>query len=164
VTTYRRALDIRACVFGTRDHYMTAETEVSLGLLLREMSQHDEARELLSHAYVVLDAKVPNHPYIAMLRQLFGNAPTINLNHLARLALQARHSGEAPPPVFSQGLSALPQAGPPHDAVAALLQAIALRQPLPLADASFPEPLATFVREVLEVARQIDSAAGSEDP
>jgi tetratricopeptide (TPR) repeat protein len=164
IATYNRALNIRSRVFGTRDHYMTAETEASLGMLLLKLDRHEEARELLSHAYEVFCAQVPNHPLMGDLRLLLGEVPEFDPVRLAWDALQSRHSGEAPSVAFFAGLSAMTQAGPPYDAVATIFDAIASKRPLTPVDASLPSSAASFVEQVLEVARQIDSAAGSTSP
>ncbi|MGH7635833.1 MAG: tetratricopeptide repeat protein, partial [Gemmatimonadaceae bacterium] len=65
---FRTALRIRERVFGHRDHYMYAETEFSLAMLLFQRERSDEGLELGSHAVTVLQAQVPDHPILAMLR------------------------------------------------------------------------------------------------
>jgi tetratricopeptide (TPR) repeat protein len=65
---FRTALGIRERVFGNRDHYMYAETEFTLAMLLFQRERPDEAMELIRHAVAVLQAQVPNHPILDMLR------------------------------------------------------------------------------------------------
>lgn len=64
-------------VFGTRDHYMYADTEFTLAMLVfqlgcvdeaRERGCVDEARKLGEHAVAVLQAQVPSHSILVMLR------------------------------------------------------------------------------------------------
>ena len=68
VTANRRALAIRDKCFGTRDHYMSAETDVSFAMLLLQLGHVDEAREMFGHAIRVLAEQVPNHPILQQLR------------------------------------------------------------------------------------------------
>jgi tetratricopeptide (TPR) repeat protein len=64
---FRTALRIRERVFGNRDHYMYAETEFTLAMLLFQRGQPDEAGELARHAVTVLQAQVPGHWILVML-------------------------------------------------------------------------------------------------
>lgn len=66
-TSYRRCLAIGEKVYGTREHYSSAETEVSLGLLLLEKFQIQEGLELLRHAHQVFAAHASLHPLKAEL-------------------------------------------------------------------------------------------------
>jgi tetratricopeptide (TPR) repeat protein len=61
---YRRALDIEATCFGTRDHFMSAKTEAELAATLFRLGQDAEASELLKHAQGVLAEQVPDHPLL----------------------------------------------------------------------------------------------------
>jgi tetratricopeptide (TPR) repeat protein len=65
---FRNALSIREKVFGTRDHYMYAETEFRLATLLFQRGRPDEAHDLVRHSVAVLQAQVPSHPILAMMR------------------------------------------------------------------------------------------------
>ncbi len=67
-----RALEIKAKVYGTRDHYLTAMTGVNLGFLLLELEEAESGATLLAHAYgVFLKQLGPDHPYTRQLAPLF---------------------------------------------------------------------------------------------
>jgi tetratricopeptide (TPR) repeat protein len=65
---FRAALRIRERVLGNRDHYMYAETEFELALLLFQRERPDESTELVRHAVTVLQAQVPDHPILDRFR------------------------------------------------------------------------------------------------
>lgn len=54
---------------------MYAETEFSLAMLVDQRKCGDEAMELFDHAVAVLQAQVPNHPILAMLRDAEAQQP-----------------------------------------------------------------------------------------
>ncbi len=67
-----RVLEIEEKVYGTRDHYSTAITEMVLGFLLLELEEKEAAAALLAHAYrVFLGQLGPEHPYTRQLAPLF---------------------------------------------------------------------------------------------
>ncbi len=67
-----RVLEIEGRIYGTREHYSTAMTEAALGILLRQLGEHQRASELLTHAYGVFQRQLgPDHPTTRNLAQLF---------------------------------------------------------------------------------------------
>jgi hypothetical protein len=53
-----------------------AETEFTLARLLIERGRRHEAGDLLDHAVAVLQAQVPNHPILDMLRSAVNQPPS----------------------------------------------------------------------------------------
>ena len=70
---YKRSLQIQERVYGTREHYMTAEAECMFANLLLEMGQTERALSFLVHAHRVLTVQVPSHPLKAQLDTLFSS-------------------------------------------------------------------------------------------
>lgn len=59
-----QVLQIEGRVFGTRDHFSTAVTEMALARLLSQQGEPDRARELLQHAHQAFLAQLgPEHPH-----------------------------------------------------------------------------------------------------
>lgn len=66
-----RVLEIEERLYGTREHYLTAMTEVALGALLLEMGEAERAVILLQHAYQTFLAQLgPDHPQTRELAAL----------------------------------------------------------------------------------------------
>ncbi len=156
ISIYRRVLDIQCRVYGTRDHYRVAETEVSLGLLLLDQGETESGREILSHAYTVLSTQVLGHPALATLSVLFGDVRAIDPHELAERALQVRYGNLQPNSAFVEDVAIVRQVGPPHDFVAEVLETVAGGRALPSMLPDLPEPIATFIDEVLGMARTMD--------
>jgi hypothetical protein len=67
-----RALEIKAHVYGSRDHYSTAISEMNLGFIIFEQGNTARAIELLVHAYQVFRSQLgPEHPHTQSLARLF---------------------------------------------------------------------------------------------
>lgn len=64
VSTFERSLAIKDVCYRTRDHHMSAVTEVCLALLLFRLGRAEEARALSRHALQVLEEQVPGHPIL----------------------------------------------------------------------------------------------------
>lgn len=65
-------LEIESGVYGTREPYSTAITEVSLGQLLLQPGEAQRGMELLAHAYGVFQRQLgPEHHYTRDLAALF---------------------------------------------------------------------------------------------
>ena len=72
-----RVLEIEIKIYGTREHYSTAITEMVLGFLLIELDEKEKGAELLAHAYAVFQAQLgPEHPYTQQLASLFESGNT----------------------------------------------------------------------------------------
>ena len=68
IAGYRRVLTIESKIYGTREHYSTAETEIVLGMLLVEVEDPQEGRELIIHGLTVLKRDAPGHPLLKQFR------------------------------------------------------------------------------------------------
>jgi Tetratricopeptide repeat len=67
-----RALEIDARVYGSRDLYSTAISEMNLGFIILEQGDTSRAIELLGHAYEVFRRQLgPEHPHTQSLARLF---------------------------------------------------------------------------------------------
>jgi tetratricopeptide (TPR) repeat protein len=163
IETLRRVLQIQAKLYRTRNHYISAETEVELARLLHQTDQTEESVGLLNHAMTVFSEQVPNHPILAELRQVFGEAPNrsvlANPSLLARLALRACNGtslDEADQRTLDEGLETLAAAGPPYDTAAAHLRAVAGGTVLPSLPADLPQPVAQFLASVRDAAQSLN--------
>ena len=70
--TYERTIEVKDAVYGTREHYLTAITEMNLGFLLFQQGEAEAGVKLLTHAYTVFQKALgPNHPHTRQLAKLF---------------------------------------------------------------------------------------------
>jgi hypothetical protein len=69
-------IEIEGVVYGTREHYSTAQTEEALGFLPLQQGETEAGVKLLSHAYAVFQKALgPNHPYTRRLADWFEKNP-----------------------------------------------------------------------------------------